>query len=139
MAKKTGNKKNEYYTVEFETFGGTQIASQTIKNGTKAVQPYSPIKDGAEFFKWYYMEEIKEKNQSTEIQDEDTEKGNNTDVGDDEDENENQEDVEVTYQEVEFDFNTEIRKNYTLYAKYTGEAVLMSAHSNNNVQNVLQC
>ena len=36
---------------------------------------------------------------------------------------------EPVYEEMEFDFNTEILNNYTLYAKYSGEAVMRAYNS----------
>ena len=85
---------SNYFTVSFETSGGTEISSQSVKSGKKVSKPANPIKEGHEFDGWYYIEE--------------TGSGEN-----------------VTYKELEFDFNTEILTDYFLYAKYVGEAVLI--------------
>ena len=86
---------SDYFTVEFDTSGATEIASQTVRAGRYASRPSDPTKIGNEFVGWYYLEE----------------------GGTEE---------ELTYEEKEFDFNTAITTNYSLYAKYTGEAVLMA-------------
>ncbi len=44
---------NGYYTVTFETSGGTEVESQTIKAGGYAVKPEMPQKDGYFFAGWY--------------------------------------------------------------------------------------
>lgn len=41
------------YTVDFDTNGGTIIASQQVESNTCAVRPEDPIKDGYAFLGWY--------------------------------------------------------------------------------------
>ena len=88
-------KSSDYYTVEFDTAGGNEIDSQSIKIGKTAKKPKNPTKAGHIFLGWYYLQEGGTEN-------------------------------EPTYEEKEFDFNTKIISNYSLYAKYSGEAVLMA-------------
>ena len=64
-----------YYTVTFDTKGGSEIESQNIKSGSLVTKPSNPTKDNYVFSNWY----------------------NGT---------------------VKFDFNTKIKKDYTLTAKY---------------------
>lgn len=42
-----------YYTVSFNTNGGSSIASQRIKSGAKAEEPQNPVKEGYVFNGWY--------------------------------------------------------------------------------------
>lgn len=44
------------HTVTFETNGGTAVAAQTIADGSKAVQPSDPARDGFTFEGWYQDE-----------------------------------------------------------------------------------
>ena len=41
------------FTVTFETNGGTAVAAQTVTDGSKAVKPADPTKDGFTFDGWY--------------------------------------------------------------------------------------
>jgi len=43
----------ENYTVEFNSNGGTQVASQTIVSGDKASEPSAPTRTGYTFAGWY--------------------------------------------------------------------------------------
>lgn len=43
-----------YYTVKFDTLGGTVVADQLVKPGGYVVQPMSPTKTGSEFDGWKY-------------------------------------------------------------------------------------
>lgn len=90
---------SDYFTVDFETLGGTQIPSQKVKAGKKVVKPDNPYKEGYEFDGWYYTKEVGS--------------GDN-----------------LSYQEVKFDFDTEILSNYSLYAKYAEEAVIINRNNN---------
>ena len=91
--------QSDYFVIKFETAGGTQIDSQTVKSGKKIKKPDNPLKDNYEFLYWYYYIN----NGTLENPD---------------------------YEEVQFDFNQPIQQNYTLYAKYDGEAILTVAASN---------
>lgn len=42
-----------YYTVSFDTDGGTAIASQSVRSGNKATKPENPTKSGYVFDDWY--------------------------------------------------------------------------------------
>ena len=42
-----------YYTVSFNTNGGSSIANQRIKSGAKAEEPQNPVKEGYVFNGWY--------------------------------------------------------------------------------------
>ena len=42
-----------YYTVTFDTDGGTSIPSQSVRSGNKATQPTNPTKSGYTFGGWY--------------------------------------------------------------------------------------
>lgn len=42
-----------YYTVSFDTDGGTAIADQSVRSGQKAVKPDDPTKTGETFKGWY--------------------------------------------------------------------------------------
>lgn len=88
-------KASDYFTVEFDTGGGTEISSQLIKAGQFVKKPTNPIKTGHDFLGWYYLKQG----------------GSETNP---------------TYTEIEFNFNTNITNNYSLYAKYSGEAVMMA-------------
>ncbi len=42
-----------YYVVSFNSMGGSEVPSQRVKEGEKAVEPDAPTKDGYEFQGWY--------------------------------------------------------------------------------------
>lgn len=42
-----------YYTVSFDTGGGTSIADQSVRSGNKATKPANPTKSGYVFDDWY--------------------------------------------------------------------------------------
>lgn len=42
-----------YYTVSFDTDGGTAIADQSVRSGNKATKPADPTKSGYVFDDWY--------------------------------------------------------------------------------------
>lgn len=44
---------NTYYTVTFDSNGGSTVASQTVSNGVRATRPADPTKDGYTFTGWY--------------------------------------------------------------------------------------
>jgi len=44
-----------YYTVEFNSFGGSSVPTQSVKEGTTAVRPADPTRGGYVFNGWYYM------------------------------------------------------------------------------------
>ncbi len=69
---------NKKCTVTFDSNGGTEVASQTIKKGQTAKEPEEPTYEGHSFLGWYTDE-------------------NDT---------------------IKFDFNTKIKKNMTLIAKW---------------------
>lgn len=50
-------KEKESYTVTFDTNGGSEVASQKVKEGEYATRPDNPSKSGCEFIEWCYMEE----------------------------------------------------------------------------------
>ncbi len=53
--------KPALYIVEFQTKGGSPIASQEIQEGAKAVQPIDPTQEGYTFEGWYKDEKYQEK------------------------------------------------------------------------------
>ena len=51
---KIQNKENPtYYTVSFDSDGGSFVAAQTVESGKTAVEPRSPTKSGYTFDDWY--------------------------------------------------------------------------------------
>ena len=42
-----------YYTVTFDTDGGTVIPSEAVRSGNKATKPADPTKEGYTFDDWY--------------------------------------------------------------------------------------
>lgn len=46
-------KEDVYYTVTFDTNGGTTIPSQNVKSGARAADPDQPTKKGFVFYGWY--------------------------------------------------------------------------------------
>ncbi len=50
----------KYYTVTFETNGGSEIANQTIASGKTATMPQTPTKNGYEFLGWFIDEDCTE-------------------------------------------------------------------------------
>ncbi len=46
-------KKQETYTVTFDSMGGTSVASKTVKENSRILQPSDPVKYGYEFDGWY--------------------------------------------------------------------------------------
>lgn len=50
---KTSSKVDVYYTVTFETNGGSAVASQSVLEGSYATAPADPTKDGFDFDGWY--------------------------------------------------------------------------------------
>lgn len=50
---KWGNADVTYYTVKFDTDGGSAVDSQRVKSGDKADLPSEPTKDGYTFDGWY--------------------------------------------------------------------------------------
>ncbi|MCR5172114.1 MAG: InlB B-repeat-containing protein, partial [Treponema sp.] len=82
-----------YYTVSFNSNGGTEVKSQSIESGNKATKPANPIKQAIAtetyaFENWY----------------------TSTDNG-------------TTLSDTAFDFNTPITKDITLYAKWATNVV----------------
>lgn len=49
-----GSDAVDYYTVKFNTMGGSEIPDQIVKPGARAVQPTSPTKSGVSFDGWLY-------------------------------------------------------------------------------------
>ncbi len=47
------NPEDVYYTVIFNSDGGSNVTSQTILNGSTAAKPTDPAKDGYTFIAWY--------------------------------------------------------------------------------------
>ena len=45
------------YTVTFDSNGGSQVQSQSVKKGEKALQPEAPVKEGYTFDGWYLNDE----------------------------------------------------------------------------------
>lgn len=52
------NQNIKKFTVTFDSNGGSQIESQTVVKGEKAVEPNAPTKDGYTFDGWYTDEEL---------------------------------------------------------------------------------
>ena len=50
----------KYYTVTFDSNGGSAITSQTIKNGKTATMPQDPTKSGYTFLGWFIDEDFNE-------------------------------------------------------------------------------
>ena len=50
----TGDGIEESYTVSFDSDGGTDVDSQDVEPGERAVKPDDPEKEGYEFQGWYY-------------------------------------------------------------------------------------
>ena len=48
-----------YFTVSFDTNGGSAVAAQYVKDGQKAQEPVNPTKANAAFDKWYSDKELK--------------------------------------------------------------------------------
>ena len=46
-----------YYTVTFDSDGGSEVDSQSVENGKKATEPTAPTKDGYTFAGWYLDDE----------------------------------------------------------------------------------
>ncbi|MDE5546744.1 MAG: InlB B-repeat-containing protein [Anaeroplasmataceae bacterium] len=46
-----------FYTVQFDSDGGTEIESQRIEEGQKAIRPQDPTKDDSVFEDWYLFNE----------------------------------------------------------------------------------
>lgn len=44
----------EYYTVTFDSAGGTSVKPVTVKPGETCDKPYAPLRFGAEFAGWYF-------------------------------------------------------------------------------------
>ena len=44
----------QYYTVTFNSNGGSSVPSQSVAAGAKATKPTDPTRDGYEFSGWYY-------------------------------------------------------------------------------------
>lgn len=53
----TINREYPYYTVSFDTDGGTEISSQSVKHGECAEEPSDPAKVEYKFIGWYIGEE----------------------------------------------------------------------------------
>lgn len=51
-------KWNAFYTVTFETNGGSAVAAATVENGNTLTEPQVPTKDGFAFKGWYADEEL---------------------------------------------------------------------------------
>lgn len=47
-----------YYTVTFESNGGTEVESQQVKQGATATKPADPTREGYTFAGWYYDPEL---------------------------------------------------------------------------------
>lgn len=94
-------KMNHYFTITFDTSGGTPIPSQTIVEGEQSKKPNDPAKENHSFLYWYYFENTGSESNPN-------------------------------YQEIQFDFNTKITKDYFLYAKYDQEAIMTTAVSGGN-------
>lgn len=88
------------YNVVFDSMGGSEIETQSVKYGKKAVFPEIPTKDSHSFEMWQTRREVE------------VDSGQ---VGED-----NVPIMTTEYEYEEFDFNTEIRENMTLYAKWFG-------------------
>lgn len=46
--------KEVYYTVSFNSNGGSKVSSQTVKKNEKIVKPEDPTRDGYKFEGWYF-------------------------------------------------------------------------------------
>ena len=49
---------NTTFTVIFDSAGGTEVPSQTVKRGDTAIKPTNPTRDGYTFDGWYYKDEL---------------------------------------------------------------------------------
>ena len=50
--------KGAEYMVTFNTDGGSEVASQTVRKGEKITKPEVPIKNGYDFDGWYAGDEV---------------------------------------------------------------------------------
>jgi len=91
-------------SVEFDSDGGSAVASQSVDYGKLAVYPVTPVKQGCLFARWLVIEEI-------EIEDTENGEGGEEVSGETE---------EVMTEEVmvEYDFSAPVVKNLTLYAEW---------------------
>ena len=48
-----GNDSNVSWKVEFDSKGGSEVASQIVRNGNKASKPADPVYEGYKFTGWY--------------------------------------------------------------------------------------
>ena len=46
-------KEDVYFTVSFDSDGGTAVAPKSVKNGSRVAEPETPTKDGYVFYGWY--------------------------------------------------------------------------------------
>ncbi len=45
--------EQDYYTVSFESNGGSAVASQSVEKGATATEPEDPVREGYDFTVWY--------------------------------------------------------------------------------------
>lgn len=55
-----GNEENSWYSVKFDSLGGSFVDSQTIDKGDKIVKPADPTKSGYTFAGWYTSDSFTE-------------------------------------------------------------------------------
>ena len=52
-----GGDNPTFYTVTFDSAGGTAVSAQTVESGKKATEPATPTKEGHNFLGWYLGDE----------------------------------------------------------------------------------
>lgn len=53
-----GCKKDEKYTIKFDTNGGNEITEQVVQKDDKVKTPQTPTRDGYKFVGWYYEDKV---------------------------------------------------------------------------------
>ncbi len=57
-AEEASTEEGKYYTVSFNSNGGSEVASQRVKEGEKATKPADPTKEGSTFGGWFITQSL---------------------------------------------------------------------------------